>query len=107
MVDGFPFRHSLQVRHADTDAQGHVFFGNYLVYFDEALAAYLQSLALAWDRLVAQGLDIVYADSQCSFRASAHAGDRLATGVRVARLGNSSLTFEFQTLQAETGKTVA
>lgn len=107
MIDGYSFRHSLQVRHADTDAQGHVFFGNYLVYFDEALGAYLHSIGLAWDELVAAGLDFVYVSSQCSFKASARAGDSLETYARVARIGNSSLTAEFQTLRAESGQMLA
>lgn len=101
MIDGFEFHHSLQVRHADTDAQGHVFFGNYLVYFDEALGAYLRAIGYAWDQLVAAGLDFVYVDAQCSFEASALAGDTLDTYARVVRIGNSSLTAEFQTLRSE------
>lgn len=107
MIDGLSFRHALQVRHADTDAQGHVFFGNYLVYFDEALGAYLRSIGFAWDQLVAAGLDFVYVGSQCSFKASAHAGDNLETYARVSHIGNSSLTAEFQTVRAESSQLLA
>jgi acyl-CoA thioester hydrolase len=107
IVEGFEFRQSQQVRHADTDAQGHVFFGNYLVYFDEALGGYLRAVGPAWDELVSAGLDFVYVAAQCNFEASALAGDILNTYARVARVGNSSLTAEFVTQRAEDGQRMA
>ena len=43
-----PARHRyalpLTVRYADTDAQGHVFFANYLTYADEGLTGYLAEI---------------------------------------------------------------
>ena len=53
----FPIR----VRFADTDQQGHVFFGNYFTYMDEALMAYIDELGFAWETLGEMGLAIYYA----------------------------------------------
>ena len=41
-----PYRGHIKVRFADTDANGHAFFGNYFVFADEVLGEYWQELGL-------------------------------------------------------------
>ena len=60
----FPVR----VRFADTDLQGHVFFGNYFTYMDEAFMAYIDELGFAWETLGEMGLAVYYVDSGCQFK---------------------------------------
>ena len=42
-----PYRGTIKVRFADTDANGHAFFGNYFVFADEVLGDYWAELG--WD----------------------------------------------------------
>ena len=39
-----PYRGTIKVRFADTDANGHAFFGNYFVFADEVLGEYWNEL---------------------------------------------------------------
>jgi acyl-CoA thioester hydrolase len=57
-VEKYRFIHTIQVRYADTDAQGHVYFSNYLTYFDEAHTAYLREIGFPWSKLVDTGYTI-------------------------------------------------
>ncbi len=41
----------MHVRFADTDALGHVFFGSYFTFMDEAFMAYLAELGYPWSTL--------------------------------------------------------
>ena len=41
-----PYFEILKVRYRDLDAQGHLYFANYLVYGDEVLGAYMEKLGL-------------------------------------------------------------
>ena len=41
-----PYRGTIKVRFADTDANGHAFFGNYFVFADEVLGEYWNELGL-------------------------------------------------------------
>ena len=41
-----PYCGHIRVRFADTDANGHAFFGNYFVFADEVLGEYWQELGL-------------------------------------------------------------
>jgi len=86
----FPIR----VRFADTDLQGHVFFGNYFTYMDEAFMAYIEALGFAWQTLGEMGLAVYYVDSGCQFKGPSFFGERLNVHARISQLGNSSLTAE-------------
>lgn len=89
-------RHLLTVRYADTDAQGHVYFANYLTFFDEALTGYLHAIGYPPKALLAAGCDVVFVDAKVSYRGSSHFEDRLAIDVGVTRIGATSLTFEVE-----------
>ena len=88
------FSFPIQVRFADTDAQGHAFFGSYFTYMDEAFMAYIAELGYPWSTLVEKGLALFYVDSGCQFKGPSFFGDRLKVRTRIAELGNSSMTVE-------------
>jgi acyl-CoA thioester hydrolase len=95
-MDGrFKCSYPLKVRYAETDAQGHVFFGNYYTYFDEALLEYMRTIGYSYPALLDDGMDLLYVESLCRHFAPAHFDDTLNVFVRIASIGNSSLTFEF------------
>ena len=43
-AQALPFSDIMKVRFSDTDAQGHLYFANYLVYADEVLGFYMEEL---------------------------------------------------------------
>jgi acyl-CoA thioester hydrolase len=91
-----PFVHSLRVRYADTDAQGVVFFANYLTYFDEAMMDYIAWLGIPWERLEADwGVDMVYVDAQCSYFQPCRFPETLQIRGGVGRVGTTSVTLQF------------
>jgi acyl-CoA thioester hydrolase len=104
----FHFTFPLKVRHADTDAQGHVFFGNYFTFFDEAATGYLETIGMPFQKLVEMGLDFYYVDAHCQYKGSARSGEMLQVDARVARIGNTSFTFECAIYrQANPGEPIA
>ena len=90
-----PFIHTMHVRFRDTDQQGHVYFGNYFEFCDEALSAYMRALGMPWQELVRRGVDIFYASATCDFVGSARFEDRIHVEARIAKIGNTSITSEF------------
>ena len=82
----------MQVRFADTDAQGHMYFANYLTFCDEALAAYMHHIGVPWQSLVEDGVDMFYAGARCDYRGSATFEQVVGIETRVARLGDTSVT---------------
>ncbi|WP_431267755.1 acyl-CoA thioesterase [Dankookia sp. P2] len=90
----FAFAHRLRVRWAELDPQRIVFNAHYLTYFDVALSEYMRAIGFkAPDGLAKHGCDIVLANANLDFRASARYDDELLVAARVARIGRTSLGF--------------
>ena len=95
MNDNFKFRHRLRVRWAEVDRQGIVFNGHYLTYFDVAITEYWREIGSPYpDGIAGTGADLYVVKSVIEYHASAEYDDWLDVGVRVARIGRSSMRFE-------------
>jgi acyl-CoA thioester hydrolase len=92
----FKFNHKLRVRFAETDLQGIVFNGNYLTYYDVAWTEYFRALGLTWQDLIGMGADTVLARTTIEFKSPARFDEVLEVWVRVSKVGNTSLAFDFE-----------
>ena len=92
----FKFHHDIRVRFADTDLQGIVFNANYLTYYDVAWTEYFRAAGYEWKDLLALGVDTVLARTSMEFRSPARFDEILEVHTRIAKIGTTSLTFEFE-----------
>ena len=88
-----PFKYSALTRvwFSDTDAQGVVYYGRYLPYFDHARTEYHRHLGT----LGVQGAEFVMRASNVEYHAPARFDDLVECFVRVGRIGRTSVTYEF------------
>jgi acyl-CoA thioester hydrolase len=90
----FRFLHTLRVRWAEVDKQDIVFNGHYLTYFDVAITEYWRCIGVPYPSLIERwGTDLFVVKAGIEYRAPARYDDILDIGVRVARIGRSSLHF--------------
>jgi acyl-CoA thioester hydrolase len=89
----FKFSASTRVGFSDTDAQGVVYYGRYMPYFDLARVEYHRQL----DLLVTEPQDrqFVMRAMTIEYLAPARFDDLIEVDVRIARIGTSSVTYEF------------
>ena len=87
-----PFRYSAlsRVWFSDTDAQGVVYYGRYLPYFDHARTEYHRHLG----EMRVDGAEFVMRASEVEYLAPARFDDLIESFVRVRRIGTSSVTYE-------------
>ena len=90
--DAYPHRATLQTRWADNDVYGHVNNVEYYAFFDTVINRWL---------IEEGGLDIhggdvigVCAESHCTYRDGFSFPDDVEAGLRVGKLGNSSVRYE-------------
>jgi acyl-CoA thioester hydrolase len=90
-----PFKHSARTRvgFSDTDAQGIVYYGRYNPYFDLARVEYLRRLDLL--RRGEEGMEFVMRANVVEYFAPAVFDDEVEIFCRVARIGRTSMTYEF------------
>jgi acyl-CoA thioester hydrolase len=89
-----PFKYSALARvwFSDTDAQGIVYYGRYLPYFDHARVEYHRHLgisAISRDRF-----EFVMRACTVEYHAPARFDDLLEVFVRLKRIGRTSVTYE-------------
>jgi acyl-CoA thioester hydrolase len=90
-----PFKFSARTRvgFSDTDAQGIVYYGRYLPYFDLARVEYLRELGLLHPGAL-EGLEFVMRACAIEYLAPAVFDDEIDVWIRLARLGRTSATYE-------------
>ena len=87
-----PFKYAAYTRVAfsDTDAQGVVYYGRYLPYFDHARTEYHRHLG----GLATPGSEFVMRASAVEYHAPARFDDLIEAFIRVSRIGRSSMSYQ-------------
>jgi acyl-CoA thioester hydrolase len=87
-----PFKYAAYTRvgFSETDAQGVVYYGRYMPYFDLARTEYHRHLG----RVALGGVDFAMRATTVEYLAGARFDDLLEVFVRVARIGTTSITYE-------------
>lgn len=91
------FEFPVQVRYMEVDAQGVVFNGWYLTYFDEAFAGFLRARGLGYGAMIADGYDVQLVHTEIDWRAGLAWGDDVVVAVATARVGRTSFALDFET----------
>jgi acyl-CoA thioester hydrolase len=91
-----PFSDTVRVRYSDTDAQGHLYFANYLVYADEVAGYYMEHLGLSAMNPQQAPCFIFTVNVQCEYLGECKAFDTVRVCVGYSRLGRSSADLAFE-----------
>jgi len=89
-----PFRHRLRVRWSECDLQGVVFYPNYLAYFDHALTELWREAVGPFGQITDLGVDLVVAEAEIRYRASARFDDEIEITAMITHLGDSSMIMQ-------------
>ena len=96
-----PFKYAsfTRVGFSDTDAQGIVYYGRYLPYFDSARVEYHRHL----DMLIAgpHEREFVMRANTIEYHAPARFDDLIEVFIRVSRIGRTSVAYEFSAFRVD------
>lgn len=102
----FKFSSEIRVRLSETDGLGVVYHGTFFTYFDVAKMEYLRTLGQLESFRTGESLNLIV-HASADFRSPARFDDLLLVKVRVAKLGASSVTFEFRVEVKADGRLIA
>lgn len=102
-----PFSDVVRVRFSDTDAQGHLYFANYLVYADEVAGFYMEELGFSAMNPQQAPCYIFTVNINCDYIDESKAHDTVRVCVGYGRLGNSSAELLFELYNEDTGASLA
>ena len=96
-----PFKYSslTRVGFSDTDAQGIVYYGRYLPYFDGARVEYHRHLGLL--ERERHDHELVMRANTIEYLAPARFDDLVEVFIRVSRIGRTSITYDFAAYRVE------
>jgi acyl-CoA thioester hydrolase len=95
----FKFSSYTRVGFSDTDAQGIVYYGRYLPYFDQARVEYLRHLGVLTHDL--GDCEFVMRASNVLYEAPARFDDLLEVFVRTSRIGRTSMATEYAAVRLQ------
>ena len=106
-MSNFHFYHPIEVRYGDLDPQGHVNNAKHLIYFEQARIAYFIDLGLFTKDQSFMDIGVILADVHITYLAPLYFGQNIKVGVHISKLGNKSMTWEQNVVDADTGKELA
>lgn len=102
-----PFSQVMPVRFSDLDAQGHLYFANYLVYGDEVASKYMEELGLNIMDPSNTPCLIFTVNIKCEYINEMSGGSEAMICVGYSRLGNSSADVVFEIYNSQSEKLMA
>lgn len=102
-MNPFHFYLPLQIRYGDLDPQWHVNNAHTVMLIEQGRLAYLMQLGL-FDGKDFFNLGLIVADVHVAYLAPILLEQNIHIGVRVTRLGNKSLNFEYLIEDIDSGK---
>jgi acyl-CoA thioester hydrolase len=103
-MSDYHFYHPVEVRYGDLDPQGHVNNAKHLTYFEQARVAYMIGLGLFTRDQSFMKIGVIVADVHITYLAPVYFGQNVKVGVRTARIGNKSMTWEQNVMDADSGR---
>jgi acyl-CoA thioester hydrolase len=103
----FRFHHPIEIRYGDLDPQGHVNNAKFLTYFEQARVRYLIELGLFGEDQSFMDIGVILADVHIAYKKPVEWGTPVKVGVRMAKIGNKSMTVAQNVVHAETGEVFA
>ena len=98
---------TLRVRYAETDAEGVVYYANYLIYMEVARVNYLRNLGVDRKLWGEQGLGLVIAEALCRYHAPAHFDEELVIRAWLESAKRSSTVMRYEVVHKDSGRLLA
>jgi acyl-CoA thioester hydrolase len=103
----YHFYHPIEIRYGDLDPQGHVNNAKHLTYFEQARVQYMVELGLFVKDQSFMEIGVILADVHITYLEPIYFGQEVKVGVRAAKLGTKSMTWEQNIVDISTGKELA
>ena len=106
-MSDFHFYHPIEVRYGDLDPQGHVNNAQHLTYFEQARVSYMIELGLFTRDQSFMDIGVILADVHITYLEPVYFGQKIKVGVHAAKLGNKSMTWKQNIVDADSGRELA
>ncbi len=86
----------VRVRYADTDADGVVYYANYLTFFEVVRVEWLRALGYPITRILAEGVILPVVEAHIRYLRPARVDDLLTVRAMLVSVGPASFAFDYE-----------
>lgn len=86
----------MRVRYEETDADGVVYYANYLTYFEVVRVEWLRALGYPIPRILAEGVILPVVEARIKYLRPARVDDLLTIRATLASVGPASFAFDYE-----------
>lgn len=88
----------------ETDQMGIIHHANYIHWFEEARADFMEQIGFSYEKSVAAGIDFAVLSVTCNYKSMVRYGDTIHIQVCITGLTPTKLTVAYEITDAATGK---
>ena len=86
----------MRVRYAETDADGVVYYANYLTYFEVVRVEWLRALGYPIPKILAEGIILPVVEARLKYLRPARVDDLLTVRATLDSVGPASFAFDYE-----------
>ena len=94
-----------RVRYGETDQMGHAYYGNYLLWFEQARGAWCRDRGFTYKSLEDMGYKLPVVEAWAKYRGEVKYDDTICIRVWLAETRRSSMQFRYEVVNETTGQT--
>jgi acyl-CoA thioester hydrolase len=95
MSERSPTIETIRVRYGETDAMGHAYYGNYLLWFEQARGAWCRARGFHYRDLEERGLFLPCVEAHLRYKAEIKYDELIQVHVWLAEIKRASIKFEY------------
>jgi acyl-CoA thioester hydrolase len=94
----------IRVRYGETDQMGHAYYGNYMLWFEQARGAWCRAHGFTYKSLEERGYKLPVVEVWAKYRGEVKYDDDIVVRIRLGELRRASLKFEYEILNETSGQ---
>ncbi len=98
-----PTLERIRVRYGETDQMGHAYYGNYLLWFEQARGAWCRDRGFTYKGLEAMGFKLPVVEVWAKYRGEIKYDDLIEVRIWLAETRRASMQFRYEIVNLETG----
>lgn len=92
----------IRVRYGETDMMGHAYYGNYLLWFEQARGAWCRARGFTYKSLEEAGYKLPVVEVWARYRGEVKYDDDILVRIRLAEVKRAALKFEYEVFNQTT-----
>jgi acyl-CoA thioester hydrolase len=96
----------IRVRYGETDQMGHAYYGNYLLWFEQARGAWCRARDFTYKGLEEMGYKLPVVEVYARYKGEVKYDDLIIVRIRMTEIKRSAMRFDYEVFNTENGKVV-